>query len=192
MTNKTKKLAVFASGNGSNAEAIFEYFKHNADIEVSLLLSNKTDAFVIQRAQLHGIPVEVVTRDQFYHSDKVVALLKRKAIDLVVLAGFLWLLPGSLVKAYGGKIINLHPALLPKFGGKGMFGIHVHQAVLNAGEKETGITIHYVNENYDEGKIILQERCKIERDDKPEDIAKKVQQLEHRYYPKVIADIFRK
>lgn len=192
MINKTKKIAVFASGNGSNAEQIFKHFQDDVEIEVSLLLSNKKDAFVIERAKNYNIPVKTVSREVFYNSFEVVSLLQELEIDLVALAGFLWLLPENLIQAFANRIVNIHPALLPKYGGKGMYGMYVHEAVLKAGEKESGITIHYINDKYDEGEIIFQKECKINEGDKPEDVAVKIQRLEHQYYPKVIGDILRK
>ena len=184
-----KRIAIFASGNGTNAEKIFEYFQDHPKITVALLLSNKTDAGVISRAIKFNIPTRVCSRHEFYETDLIVNKLQEKKIDLIVLAGFLWLIPPNLITAYPEKIINIHPALLPKYGGKGMYGMNVHHAVKNAGEKESGITIHYVNENYDEGNIIVQETCRLTPDDTLETIAKKVQKLEHEFYPKVIAEV---
>lgn len=184
-----KRVAVFASGNGTNAEKIFDYFKDNAQIEVALLLSNKASAGVLEKAKRYRIPSLVFNRAEFYDSDVVLQQLQAKRIDLVVLAGFMWLVPEQLVKAFPDKIVNIHPSLLPKFGGKGMYGMHVHEAVRAANENETGITIHFVNQHYDEGSIISQFACSIEPNDSALEIAKKVQLLEHENYPKVIEEL---
>jgi phosphoribosylglycinamide formyltransferase-1 len=184
-----KRVAVFASGNGTNAEKIFDYFKDNAQIEVALLLSNKASAGVLEKAKRYRIPSLVFNRADFYHSDVVLQQLQAKRIDLVVLAGFMWLVPEQLVKAFPDKIVNIHPSLLPNFGGKGMYGMHVHEAVRAANENETGITIHFVNQHYDEGSIISQFACSIEPNDSALEIAKKVQLLEHENYPKVIEEL---
>ena len=187
-----KRIAIFASGSGSNAQKIMEHFKYSQIAEVALVLSNNQDAYVLQRADNFEIPTHVFDRHEFFQSDQVVEVLKRLEIDLVVLAGFLWLVPQNLLKAFPNKIINIHPALLPKFGGKGMYGDNVHQAVLTAGEQEHGITIHFVNENFDEGEIIYQARFRIEADDTLEIIKFNGQQLEHQHYPKVIENLIKK
>ena len=189
---KVKKLAIFASGNGSNAEKIFEHFKVRDNVEVSLLLTNNPNALVIERAKKHNVPVEVFNRKRFYDTHEIIDMLRSQEIDLIVLAGFMWLVPPALVKAFPDKIINIHPALLPKYGGKGMYGDFVHNAVLEAKEKESGITIHYVNEHYDEGQVIFQEKCTVDADDTPETLAAKIHRLEHRYYPQVIENILLK
>ncbi|NGM89921.1 phosphoribosylglycinamide formyltransferase, partial [Parapusillimonas sp. SGNA-6] len=149
-----KRIAIFASGSGSNAQKIMEHFKYSNDAEVALVLSNNADAYVLQRADNFEIPSHVFDRHDFYQTDEIVNLLKRLEIDLVVLAGFLWLIPDNLLKAFPNKIINIHPSLLPRHGGKGMYGDRVHKAVLEAGDDEHGITIHFVNENFDEGEVI--------------------------------------
>lgn len=187
-----KRIAIFASGSGSNAQKIMEHFKYSEDVEVALVLSNSPDAYVLQRADNFEIPSHVFYRTDFYESNEVVDLLKRLNIDLVVLAGFLWLVPDNLLRAFPNKIINIHPSLLPKYGGKGMYGDHVHQAVLDAGEEEHGISIHFVNENFDEGEIIYQARFKIEEGDSLEVLKFKGQQLEHLHYPKVIENLLKK
>lgn len=187
--NKNKRIAVFASGNGTNAEEIFKYFNDHPDIEVALLLTNKSDAPVVNRAARFDIPVVCFNRATFYQTREIPELLLSNQIDLIVLAGFMWLVPSDLVRAFPDKIINIHPALLPKYGGKGMFGSYVHEAVIAAKEKESGITIHYVNERYDEGNIIFQTRCEVEAGDTPAMLASKIHQLEHRYYPKVIENL---
>ncbi|MCT1530328.1 phosphoribosylglycinamide formyltransferase [Sphingobacterium daejeonense] len=187
-----KRIAIFASGSGSNAQKIMEHFKYSDSAEVALVLSNNPDAYVLQRADNFEIPTHVFDKHDFYQTDEIVNLLKRLEIDLVVLAGFLWLVPESLLKAFPNKIINIHPALLPKFGGKGMYGDRVHKAVLEAGEEEHGITIHFVNENFDEGEIIHQARFRIEPGDTLEIIKFNGQQLEHTHYPKIIENLLRK
>ena len=190
--NVKKRIAVFASGSGSNAQKIMEHFKYNDQAEVALILSNNPDAYVLQRADNFEIPTHVFDRHTFYHTDEVVQLLVRLEIDLVVLAGFLWLVPRNLIQRFPNKIINIHPALLPSYGGKGMYGDHVHQAVLAAGETESGITIHFVNEHFDEGEIIHQAKFRIEPGDTLEIIKFKGQQLEHQHYPKVIESLVKK
>ena len=162
------------------------------DVEIALVLTNNPDAFVLQRADNFEIPSHVFNRDEFYHSDAIISLLKNLEIDLVVLAGFLWLIPKNLIAEFPGRIINIHPALLPKYGGKGMYGDHVHNAVIQAGEAEGGITIHYVDENYDEGEYIYQARYKIEAGDTLELIKFKGQQLEHQHFPRVVDSILKK
>ncbi|MCA6074225.1 phosphoribosylglycinamide formyltransferase [Fulvivirga sedimenti] len=186
-----KNIAIFASGNGTNAEAIIRHFENNQDISVRLILSNKADAYVLERAKKHHISSHVFTRNEFYNETAVIEILKDNQIDLIVLAGFLWLVPASLVKEYPGRIVNIHPALLPKYGGKGMYGSRVHQAVKESGDKETGITIHLVNENYDEGDILFQATCQVDKDDTPEDIAASVHELEYQYYPVIIESMFK-
>ncbi|HNP20236.1 MAG TPA: phosphoribosylglycinamide formyltransferase [Fulvivirga sp.] len=178
-------IAIFASGSGSNAENIANYFKDHSDIKVKLIVTNNPKAFVLERAKKLGIETLKFNRDEFYNSEKLVDQLKSQEIHFLVLAGFMWLVPAYLVKAYPQQIVNIHPALLPKFGGKGMYGDHVHNAVAAAGEKETGITIHYVNERYDEGDIIFQAKCNVENLN-PDQIAEQVHQLEYKHYPKVI------
>lgn len=187
-----KRIAIFASGSGSNAQKIMEHFKRSSEAEVVLILTNNPQAYVLQRADNFEVPSHIFTRNEFYNTDDVIKLLKNLQVDLIVLAGFLWLVPQSLLKAFPNKIINLHPALLPKFGGKGMYGDHVHQAVLDAKEEESGITIHFVDEKFDEGEILHQSRFKIEPDDNLEMIKFKGQQLEHLHFPRVIESLLRK
>lgn len=187
-----KRIAVFASGSGSNAQKIMEHFKNDAFAEVTLILTNNPEAYVLQRADNFEIPTHIFNQKGFYQSNEVINLLENLKIDLIVLAGFLWLVPQSLLSAFPNRIINIHPALLPNYGGKGMYGDHVHRAVLAADEKESGITIHFVNENFDEGEIIQQFRFKIEPNDQLENIRFKIQQLEHLYYPKVIENVLKK
>ncbi len=186
MTHQTVNLAIFASGNGTNAEAIMEYFKNASPIKVALVLTNNPSAGVLARATKFGVPTRVFDRKQFRESDEVVQWLGEFQITHIVLAGFLWLVPESILKAYAPRIINIHPSLLPKFGGKGMYGDHVHNAVLSSKEKETGITIHEVNDKFDEGKIVFQAVCPVEPGDTAEMIASKVHKLEHRHFPKII------
>ncbi|WP_426668758.1 phosphoribosylglycinamide formyltransferase [Mucilaginibacter sp. McL0603] len=187
-----KRIAIFASGSGSNAQKIMEHFKRSSEAEVVLILTNNPQAYVLQRADNFEVPSHIFTRNEFYNSDDVIKLLKNLQVDLIVLAGFLWLVPPSLLKAFPNKIINLHPALLPKYGGKGMYGDHVHRAVLDAKEEESGITIHFVDEKFDEGEILHQSRFKIEPDDNLEMIKFKGQQLEHQHFPRVIESLLRK
>ncbi|MGZ3777098.1 MAG: phosphoribosylglycinamide formyltransferase [Mucilaginibacter sp.] len=187
-----KRIAIFASGSGSNAQKIMEHFKRNSEAEVVLVLTNNPQAYVLQRADNFEIPSHIFSRHEFYETDNVIRLLKNLQVDLIVLAGFLWLVPSTLLKAFPNKIINLHPALLPKFGGKGMYGDHVHNAVLAAGEDESGITIHFVNEKFDEGEILHQSRFKIEAGDNLEMIKFKGQQLEHQNFPRVIESLLKK
>lgn len=186
----TTKIAIFASGSGSNAENIVTYFKNNEKFEFSVILSNKADAFVHERAKKLGIPSFTFSREQFIAGDEILSFLNTCNINCIVLAGFLLKVPQNLINAFPDKIINIHPALLPKYGGKGMYGDNVHKAVKEAGETESGITIHYVNEHYDEGNIILQEKCGLTASDTPETIAQKVHKLEYEYFPKAIEMIW--
>ncbi|WP_395625679.1 phosphoribosylglycinamide formyltransferase [Daejeonella sp.] len=187
-----KRIAIFASGSGSNAQKIMEFFKKHPDAEVALVLTNNPEAYVLQRADNFEVPSHIFDKQEFYKSDDIISLLKNLQIDLIVLAGFLWLIPENLIAAFPNRIINIHPALLPKFGGKGMYGNKVHQSVLNAGEEESGITIHFVNEHFDEGETIHQSRFKIEKGDNLEMIKFKGQQLEHLHYPKVVEQVLKK
>ncbi|WP_256004176.1 MULTISPECIES: phosphoribosylglycinamide formyltransferase [Pedobacter] len=187
-----KRIAIFASGSGSNAQKLMEHFKNSTEVEIALVLTNNPDAYVLQRADNFEIPSHVFDRRGFYETDEVIDLLRNLDIDLIVLAGFLWLVPIRLINEYAGRIVNIHPAILPKYGGKGMYGDHVHNAVIAAGDAEGGITIHYVNENYDEGEYIHQARYKIEPGDTLEMIKFKGQQLEHQHYPRIIEGIVKK
>ena len=187
-----KRIAIFASGSGSNAQKIMEHFKRSSEAEVVLVLTNNPQAYVLQRADNFEVPSHIFTRKEFYESDDVIRLLKNLQVDLIVLAGFLWLVPASLLRAFPNRIINLHPALLPKYGGKGMYGDNVHKAVLANKEEESGITIHFVNEVYDEGEIIHQSRFKIEPGDNLEMIKFKGQQLEHQRFPRVVENLLKK
>lgn len=182
-----KRVAVFASGSGTNFQQICEYFNQkNNDIEIELLIVNKKNAYVLERAKQLNVKSQYFNREDFYYSDRVVECLKENQIDFIVLAGFLWLIPDNILKEYPNKIINIHPALLPKYGGKGMHGHHVHEAVIAAKEQESGITIHYVNEKYDEGNIIFQAKCSITPEDTADSLAEKIHLLEKEHFPKVI------
>ncbi|MBC7416861.1 MAG: phosphoribosylglycinamide formyltransferase [Pedobacter sp.] len=187
-----KRIAIFASGSGSNAQKIMEHFKHSDDAEVSLVLTNNADAYVLQRADNFEIPSHIFDRNELYHTEHILMLLKNLDIDFVVLAGFLWLLPENIINTYSGRIINIHPAILPKFGGKGMYGDKVHGAVLDGNEREGGITIHYVNNQYDEGEYIYQAKYKIEPSDTLEVVKFKGQQLEHLHYPRIVENLVKK
>jgi phosphoribosylglycinamide formyltransferase-1 len=187
-----KRVAIFASGSGSNAQKLMEHFKNSSEVEIALVLTNNPDAYVLQRADNFEIPSHIFDKNEFYKTDHVVELLKNLDIDLIVLAGFLWLIPKSLIHEYPGRIVNIHPAILPKFGGKGMYGDHVHLAVMEAKEPEGGITIHYVNENYDEGEYIYQAKYRIDKEDNLEMIKFKGQQLEHLHYPRIVESILKK
>ncbi len=187
-----KRIAIFASGSGSNAQKIMEHFKKHVDAEVVIVLTNNPEAYVLQRADNFEIPSHIFDKAEFYKTNSVVDLLKNLQIDLIVLAGFIWLIPQNLLKAFPNKIINIHPALLPKFGGKGMYGDRVHHAVMDAKEEESGITIHFVDENFDEGEIIHQSRFRIEAGDDLEMIKFKGQQMEHLHYPKVVEQLLKK
>lgn len=181
-----KNIAIFASGSGTNAQKLMEYFSTSKRAKVKLLLSNKPDAFVLERATNFSVPTMIFDRDDFYHKGRVMQKLKEKDIHFIVLAGFLWLVPPEIIKAYPRRIINIHPALLPGYGGKGMYGMKVHSAVIENKERESGITVHYVNEKYDDGDIIFQAKCKVEPGDTPESLAGRIHELEHRYYPEVV------
>ena len=187
-----KKIAIFASGSGTNAQNIAEYFNNKPFVEVALILSNRPDAFVLKRAEKLGIPAVVFNREEFYQSDHVLDILKSYQIDFLVLAGFLWLIPDKLLRSYPNRIVNIHPALLPKYGGRGMYGDRVHQAVIENNERASGISIHYVNEKYDEGQIIFQAKCPVEKGDTPDSLAQKVHKLEYEHYPGVIEKLVAK
>jgi phosphoribosylglycinamide formyltransferase-1 len=186
-----RNIAIFASGSGTNAQRITEYFSNHPEISVSVILSNKPDAYVLIRAKKLNIPSVVFDRHTFYDTDEIFRLLKKNNIDLIVLAGFLWLIPEYLIQAYRGRIINIHPALLPKYGGKGMYGSRVHEAVIQSGDKESGISIHFVNEKYDAGDIIFQAKCNVLPGDTPDILAQRVHQLEYKHYPEVIEKIIK-
>ena len=180
------RIAIFASGSGSNAENIANYFSKSREVDICLFLTNNANAFVLERAKKLGIKSKVFTKDEFLKTDNILHFLYKNDINFIVLAGFLLKIPENLIKAFPNKIINIHPALLPKYGGKGMYGDNVHKAVVEAKEKESGITIHYVNENYDEGKIIFQAKCDVLPEDTYQDVAAKIHELEYEHFPKVI------
>lgn len=184
-----KNIAVFASGTGSNAAKIIEYFAGHKNIRVALIVSNKATAKVLDTAAAHRIPTHILTRASFYQTKDILKVFNTYSVDFVALAGFLWLIPDYLVRAFPEKIVNIHPALLPKYGGKGMYGMHIHRAVKAAGETETGMTIHFVNEKYDEGNIIFQAKTQIEAEDTAEDIQKKVLRSEHEHFARVIEEV---
>jgi phosphoribosylglycinamide formyltransferase 1 len=181
--SKPFRIAIFASGNGTNAESIMNYFQSHSQIEVGLILSNNKEAKVLERADRFNVSSLTFDKTEFRDPATILTSLEQQSITHIVLAGFMWLVPRYLVNAYPDKIVNIHPALLPKFGGKGMYGVHVHQAVKNASELVTGITIHLVNEHYDEGAILFQKTCSVASSDSAEDIADKVHRLEHYWYP---------
>ena len=183
---KIKRVAIFASGAGSNAEKIIEHFKEHPFIIISLIVSNKKNAGVLQLAHREQIPSLLIDKENFYQSDKDLNHLKNIGIDFIILAGFLWKMPVNFIKTFPNKIINIHPALLPKYGGKGMYGHFVHEAVINNKEKESGISIHFVDEVYDNGKIILQKTCEVGQMDDAHSLAEKIQVLEHAYFAKCI------
>lgn len=187
-----KRIAIFASGSGSNAQRLMEHFKKHPEAEIAIVLSNNPNAYVLQRADNFEIPSQLFDRFDFYQTEGIVKLLQKMEIDFIVLAGFLWLIPENLLKAFPNKIINIHPALLPKYGGKGMYGDKVHKAILENKETESGITIHFVNEHFDEGEIIHQARYKIDKNDDLETLKFKGQQLEHSHFPRVIESLVKK
>lgn len=184
---KNKRIVIFASGSGSNAESIVHHFE-NKPVDVVLFLTNNEDAGIIKRGKRLGIPTLIIDKKSFSQSSAVLDMLQGLAIDLIVLGGFLWLIPERLIGAFPDRIINIHPALLPKYGGKGMYGHHVHEAVVAKKEKESGITIHLVNEQYDEGRILFQKSMPILPSDSPEEVAAKVLKIEHEYFPKVVEE----
>jgi formyltetrahydrofolate-dependent phosphoribosylglycinamide formyltransferase len=179
-------LAIFASGAGSNAAKILDHLRDHPQLKVSLIVCNKPGAGVIQIAEKEGIKVLMIEKEPFFRGDAYLPQLAAEGINFIVLAGFLWKIPPALIQAYPGRIINIHPALLPNYGGKGMYGHHVHEAVIANREKESGITIHYVDEHYDHGDVIFQARCPVEESDTPETLAAKIHQLEHRHFPEQV------
>jgi phosphoribosylglycinamide formyltransferase-1 len=183
-------LVILASGNGTNAERLISYFERSETIQVSAVLSNKKDAYALTRARNFGVASEAFSREEFL-SERFFAILKSYNADYIILAGFLWKIPDYLIKAFLNKIINIHPSLLPKHGGKGMFGAHIHEAVISEGESVSGITIHLVNEHYDEGRILFQASCDISAGDSADSLAEKIHHLEHRHFPEIVADYIR-
>ncbi|MCI2230002.1 phosphoribosylglycinamide formyltransferase [Polaribacter sp. MSW13] len=183
-----KRIIIFASGSGTNAENIIQFFNHTRTAKVTQVLCNNKRAKVFDRCNSLNTKCLYFTKDDFYNTDKIFNILKNEA-DYIILAGFLWKIPEKIIDVFPNKIINIHPALLPKYGGKGMYGMHVHKAVKENNESETGITIHYVNANYDEGAIIFQAKTSLNEEDTPETIAKKIHFLEQEYFPRVIEDV---
>lgn len=183
-----KRISIFVSGNGTNLQRIAEYFKSNSNIEIVNVVCNNPKAYAIERAKNLGIPVRMVNRQEFNSIEFIQEMVSLK-LDLIVLAGFLWKIPASLIQAYPKKIVNIHPALLPKYGGKGFYGEHVHEAVVAAKEVFSGITIHYVNEVYDNGEIILQAYTKLDSDETPDSLAAKIHKLEQAYFPVAIEQV---
>lgn len=184
-----KNLIIFASGTGTNAREIIRHFHTSSSVRVKLIVCNNARAGVLEIAQQANIPVLLINRPLLYDTSEISNILSSFHPDLIVLAGFLWKIPLHMIEAFPEKIINIHPALLPRYGGRGMYGARVHQAVIENGDKESGITIHWVNENYDEGKIILQKSCPVSKDDTAESLAQKVHQLEHRWYASIIENL---
>ncbi len=187
-----RNIAIFASGTGTNAENIIKYFSNKDSGKVCLVLSNKREALVLKRAAKYKIKSVFFDRGDFYHSGRVIGYLLSDNIDLIVLAGFLWLVPDNILDLYPRRVVNIHPALLPHYGGRGMYGDKVHKAVISNHDKESGITIHYVNSQYDEGDIIFQTKCKVEESDTPDSLAAKVHALEYEYFPVVIENLLKK
>ena len=183
---RMKQIAIFASGAGSNAEKIIQHFKHHSFIAVAAIVCNKPNAGVITIAKQNNLPVLMIEKEPFFKGNHYIDELKEMEIDFIILAGFLWKIPDALIAAFQKKILNIHPALLPKYGGKGMYGSHVHEAVLKAGDAQTGITIHIVDEIYDNGTVLFSASCPVLPDDTPETLAKRIHILEHKYYPEVI------
>ncbi|MBR6877905.1 MAG: phosphoribosylglycinamide formyltransferase [Bacteroidales bacterium] len=183
-----KRISIFVSGNGTNLQRIAEYFKDNQEVEIVNVVCNNPKAYAIERAKNLGIPLRMITKKEF-NSQEFTEEMKALNLDLIVLAGFLWKIPSSLIQAHPQKIINIHPALLPKYGGKGFYGEHVHEAVVAAKEAHSGITVHYVDEVYDNGEIILQAHTKLDPNETPDTLAAKIHKLEQAYFPVVIETI---
>lgn len=190
MINIKINIAIFASGGGTNAQAIMEYFKDSNEVNITCIYSNNPSAYALTRGKNFGIDTFAFSKNDFYKSDTVVNHLNDKKVDLIILAGFMWLVPTSVVENF--TILNIHPALLPKYGGKGMYGQFVHEAIIENGEKESGITIHYVNSEYDKGSIILQEICPVLVSDTAELLAERIHKLEHKHYPETISKVVKK
>lgn len=184
-----KNIVIFASGEGTNALNIIRYFKGSEKARVALIVSNRGAAPVLSKAALEGVPLMILDKKEYFEAPEFSEFLQKMNTDLIVLAGFLWLLPARLVKAFPDKIVNIHPALLPKYGGKGMYGLRVHEAVIGNKEKESGISIHYVNEHFDEGAVVFQAKCSVNPGETPASLAAKVHLLEHEHFPKVIEQI---
>ena len=189
MSSCLPRIAIFASGNGSNAQRIADFFSGKGILEIAAIYSNNPDAYVLERAKMMNIPSIIFNRNMLNQTHEILDDLIARRVDWIILAGFLWLIPEYLLKAYPQKIINIHPALLPNYGGKGMYGARVHEAVIASGDTESGITIHFVNEKYDEGQVIFQEKCLVEREETPESLALKIHELEYKYFPEVISKL---
>jgi phosphoribosylglycinamide formyltransferase-1 len=187
-----KNIAIFASGSGTNTQNIIEYFKNDTDINVRIIVSNKKDAYVLERAHKLGVQAVVFGKEKWQTGEEILSLMKENEIDYIILAGFLLKVPQALIDAYPQRIMNIHPALLPKYGGKSMYGDRVHEAVVAAGEKESGITIHFIDENYDRGQTIFQAKCEVLPTDTAEDVATKVHALEYKWYPVIIKETIKK
>lgn len=183
--NKSINLVIFASGNGSNAERLIQYFKDDPSVKIKAVVCNNKDAFVLERAKRNHIPGFLIDKHKF-HDPGFIEQLKAWQTDWIILAGFLWLIPETLIRQYQQRIVNIHPALLPKFGGKGMYGMNVHKAVIDAKEKISGISIHFVDKEYDNGSVLFQAECNVDVDDTPESLAKKIHELEYVYFPEVV------
>ena len=190
--SKKVRVAIFASGTGTNARKIIEHFKNHPSIHIALVVSNKPDAGVLEIAKEHHLPSLIIKKEKFFNGDSYLHELKEARINFIVLAGFLWKVPSALIAAYPNKIINIHPALLPKYGGKGMYGHFVHEAVIQSKEKESGITIHYVDDRYDHGSTIFQATCPVLENDTPDELASRIHALEHEHYAKVIERCLKK
>ncbi|MBN1340917.1 MAG: phosphoribosylglycinamide formyltransferase [Bacteroidales bacterium] len=188
----TKNISIFASGSGTNAENIILYFRKNKNVLIKRIYCNKPEAFVLKRAEKYNIPSTVFNKKDFYESGKILENLLNDHTRLIVLAGFLWFIPHNILLNFPDRILNIHPALLPKYGGKGMYGHYVHEAVIRSGDKESGITIHYVNEKYDEGEILFQARCRVPENNDPESLASRIHELEYLHYPRIIEQILLK
>lgn len=191
-TQHKKNIAVFASGTGTNADNIIQYFKNKQTAIVALIVCNNPQAGVLKIAEANNIPSLIIQKEKFFKADAYIPELKNASINFIVLAGFLWKIPSLIINEYRDKIINIHPALLPKFGGKGMYGNFVHEAVLSAKEKQSGITIHFVDEFYDNGKTVFQTTCPVYENDTTETLAKRIHELEYKYFPKVIEEVIEK
>ena len=183
------KLAIFASGSGTNAQQIIEHFLDSSFVSVKHIFCNRKDAYVITRANNYSIPFTIFSKKDFYSSPVILKKLLDDEIDFIILAGFLWLIPKDILKGFPNRIINIHPALLPKYGGKGMYGSYVHEAVIKNKEKQSGISIHFVNEKYDDGEIIFQAKCDIDEGDTPQNLAAKIHKLEHAHFPRIIEEV---
>ena len=189
MMKKKINVAIFASGSGTNAQNLIKYFRNHSTIHISLIVSNRSDAYVLKRAENENVPHVVLSGKDWDENGNASRVLQNYHIDFIVLAGYLRLLPYWLIHQYPKKIVNIHPALLPNYGGKGMFGEHVHRAVIASGDKHSGITIHFVNEDYDKGDIIFRTQCPVLPSDTPETLAARIHQLEYEHYPKVVEKV---